>query len=60
MINPVKKTAQLNSPSLSVSYKSPGLLSDLLLSLPDAVNTTDANFNITGLNPSAEAVYGLP
>lgn len=60
MINPVKKTAQLNSPSLSVSYKSPGLLSDLLLSLPDAVITTDANFNITGLNPSAEAVYGLP
>ena len=60
MNKPVKKAAIKNSPLLSVSYKSPGLLGNLLLALPDAVITTDPNFNVTGLNPSAEAVYGLP
>lgn len=60
MNKPVKKAALINSPLLTISYKSPELLNDLLLSLPDAVIITDSNFNVTGLNTSAEAVYGLP
>lgn len=60
MNKPVKKAALINSPLLTISYKSPELLNDLLLSLPDAVIITDSNFNVTGLNTSAEAVYGMP
>ncbi len=47
------------SPLLSVSYKSPELLDELLNNLPDAVIITDANFLITGINHTAETIYGF-
>ena len=47
------------SPLLSVSYKSPELLDELLNNLPDPVLITDANFMITGINHTAEAIFGF-
>lgn len=55
-------TSPLNhapSPLLSVSYKSPELLDELLNNLPDPVVITDENFIITGINHTAEAIFGF-
>ncbi|MGG9970336.1 PAS domain S-box protein [Ferruginibacter sp. SUN002] len=56
----MKNLAKATLSPLSVSYKSPLVVSDLLNALPEAVITADPNFKITGLNPVAEAIYGMP
>lgn len=60
MENHALKADRYSSSTLSVSYKSPIILDNLLNTLPDAVIVTDPNFIITGFNPAAEAFYGLP
>ena len=45
---------------MSVIYKSMVFTADILNDLPDAIIATDANFNITGLNPAAEIIYCGP
>lgn len=60
MTNLATKLIDTSESKLSVIYKSSFRISDLLNSLPEAVITTDPNFNITGLNPVAETIYGFP
>ncbi|MES2432153.1 MAG: PAS domain S-box protein [Bacteroidota bacterium] len=60
MNNLANKFEQSNQSPLTVSYKSPNILNEIINTLPDAVITTDPNFRITGFNPVSEALYGLP
>ncbi|UEG50281.1 PAS domain S-box protein [Ferruginibacter lapsinanis] len=60
MTNLAAKLVNASESKLSVIYKSSFRISDLLNSVPEAIITTDTHFNITGLNPVAEQIYGSP
>lgn len=58
-MNPLAAKNNATPTSLSVSYKSSHLTDDLSNAIPEAVITTDPDFNITGLNNIAESIYGI-
>jgi PAS domain S-box-containing protein len=44
--------------NLTVSYKSPDLITNVLTGISDAIILTDEKFNVTGWNPAAENLFG--